>query len=128
MIHWQVGERWFWEHLIDASPANNAFNWQWSAGSGADAAPFFRIFNPVLQSKKFDPQGEYIRRWVPELSQLPDSTLHTPWKASSSICKAIHFIPGTTYPDPIVDLAESRKIALDTLRAVNQPDNFPPLA
>jgi deoxyribodipyrimidine photo-lyase len=102
---WQQGARWFWDTLVDASLANNTLGWQWAAGCGADAAPYFRIFNPVLQSQKFDGAGRYIRRWVPELAQLPDQALHTPWTLGDAAPR--------NYPAPIVDLAASRRRALD---------------
>ncbi|THJ66001.1 deoxyribodipyrimidine photo-lyase [Arthrobacter echini] len=105
MIDWRVGEKWFWERLVDADPASNAFNWQWVAGSGADASPYFRIFNPVLQSRKFDPEGRYLLRFVPELTEADN--LHEPWKGSA---------PG--YPEPIVDLKESRERALSAYKAL----------
>ena len=85
LIDWREGERWFWDTLVDADIANNSASWQWVAGSGADAAPYFRIFNPVLQGEKFDPQGLYIRKWCPELSTLPDRLIHEPWKADSNV-------------------------------------------
>lgn len=100
LLPWQEGEQWFWEHLVDADLANNSFNWQWVAGCGADAAPYFRIFNPILQGKKFDPEGHYIRTWIPELKSVPTEHIHTPWLAHS------------TYPKPIVDLVSARKRAL----------------
>ena len=81
LIHWQEGERWFWDTLVDADIGSNAASWQWVAGCGADAAPYFRIFNPVLQGEKFDPQGAYVRKWVPELARLPDEFVHKPWEA-----------------------------------------------
>ena len=81
LIDWREGERWFWDTLVDADIANNSASWQWVAGSGADAAPYFRIFNPVLQGEKFDPQGLYIRKWCPELSTLPDRLIHEPWES-----------------------------------------------
>jgi deoxyribodipyrimidine photo-lyase len=98
---WQDGERWFWDTLVDADLANNALNWQWVAGTGPDAAPFFRIFNPVIQSKKFDPAGDYIRRWVPELAGLSGAAIHEPWKSP---------VPG--YPPPIVEHSFARERAL----------------
>ncbi|WP_017925014.1 cryptochrome/photolyase family protein, partial [Burkholderia glumae] len=81
LIDWRAGERWFWDTLVDADIANNSANWQWVAGSGADAAPYFRIFNPVMQGRKFDPDGAYVRRWVPELAGLPADAIHEPWRA-----------------------------------------------
>jgi deoxyribodipyrimidine photo-lyase len=103
LIPWQEGARWFWDTLVDASLANNTLGWQWSAGCGADAAPYFRIFNPVLQSAKFDPEGHYIRRWVPELAGVEMAQLHAPWSAST---------PPRGYGPPIIDLAASRARAL----------------
>ncbi|WP_323958958.1 deoxyribodipyrimidine photo-lyase [Arthrobacter sp. JZ12] len=103
MVDWRVGEQWFWDTLVDADPANNAANWQWVAGSGADAAPYFRIFNPVTQSRKFDAAGEYIRRWVPELRGAED--VHEPWRG-----------PRNGYPLPLLDLKESRERALTAYR------------
>lgn len=100
---WREGARWFWDTLLDADLANNSASWQWVAGSGADAAPYFRIFNPVLQGKKFDPEGKYIRRWVPELEKLPTPALHDPWECSRQV---------SNYPDPIVDHDQSRLLAL----------------
>ena len=81
LVDWRVGERWFWDTLVDADPANNPMGWQWVAGCGADAAPYFRIFNPVLQGEKFDPNGDYVRKWIPELASLPAETIHRPWTA-----------------------------------------------
>jgi deoxyribodipyrimidine photo-lyase len=110
-IHWQQGERWFWDTLVDADLGNNAANWQWVAGCGADAAPFFRIFNPVLQGKKFDPDGIYVRRFVPELRAVPDKHIHSPWEAPQ---------PPVDYPAPIVDLAEGRARALKSFKALKR--------
>jgi deoxyribodipyrimidine photo-lyase len=112
LIPWQEGARWFWDTLIDASLANNSLGWQWSAGCGADAAPYFRIFNPVLQSAKFDARGSYLRRWVPELARLPDAGLHAPWEAKPAVWLAAKFSPGLDYPKPVVELAASRDRAL----------------
>ena len=106
-IHWKEGEAWFWDTLVDAGLANNAANWQWVAGSGADPAPFFRIFNPVLQGEKFDPKGDYVRRFVPELKSVPDGYVHRPWSITA---------PPPNYPKPIVDLAEGRTRALEAFR------------
>ena len=112
LIHWREGEAWFWDALVDADAGNNSGNWQWVAGSGADAAPFFRIFNPVTQSRKFDPDGVYIRRWVPELLRLPAKWLHTPWLAPDAVLDSAGVIPDRTYPRPIVDHASARRRAL----------------
>jgi len=109
LIDWRRGERWFWDTLVDADLANNAANWQWVAGSGADAAPFFRIFNPVLQGVKFDPRGVYVRRFVPELADMPDKFIHRPWDLAE---------PPADYPAPIVDLATGRDRALAAFRAL----------
>jgi deoxyribodipyrimidine photo-lyase len=111
-VDWRVGEAWFWDTLVDADPANNAASWQWVAGSGADAAPYFRIFNPVLQGEKFDPDGDYVRRFVPELARLPASHIHKPWEAPAQVLEAAGIALGKEYPRPIVDLAEGRARAL----------------
>lgn len=112
VVSWQVGEAWFWDTLVDADLANNSASWQWVAGSGADAAPYFRIFNPVLQGKKFDPDGAYVRRWVPELAGLPDAHIHAPWTADVEMLKAANVVLGKTYPLPIVEHKEARARAL----------------
>ncbi len=112
LIDWRRGEAWFWNTLVDADLANNVANWQWVAGSGADAAPFFRIFNPMLQGAKFDPRGDYVRRWVPELAALSDRDIHAPWQASPEALRRADVDLGTTYPRPIVDHAAARKRAL----------------
>jgi len=107
-MHWLHGARWFWDTLLDADLANNSQGWQWTAGTGCDAAPYFRIFNPVTQSERFDPQARYIKRWVPELSALPVPVVFAPWtKPAASAALA------PDYPaSPIVDLAASRSAAL----------------
>ena len=112
LCDWRIGEAWFWDCLCDADPANNAMNWQWVAGSGADASPFFRVFNPILQGQKFDPDGTYVRRHVPELAKLPKAAIHEPWKASPAILAEAGVEIGRTYPAPIVDHAEGRARAL----------------
>ena len=111
-IDWRYGEKWFWDTLVDADPANNPAGWQWVAGSGADAAPYFRIFNPVLQGEKFDPRGEYVRRHLPEISELPDRYIHRPWEAPASLLKGKNIELGKTYPNPIVDHGAARDRAL----------------
>lgn len=113
LVHWRHGEAWFRDTLVDADLANNVANWQWVAGSGADAQPFFRIFNPVRQAEKFDPEGAYVRRWVPELSRLPDRWLHRPWEAPGEVLSGAGVRLGRDYPLPIVDHAEARRRALD---------------
>jgi deoxyribodipyrimidine photo-lyase len=117
-IHWLEGARWFWDTLVDADLANNTLNWQWVAGSGADAAPYFRIFNPLTQSAKFDPDGEYVRRWVPELAGLEVPHIHAPHAAPAAALQAGGVHIGSTYPAPIVDLAESRRAALAAYHAL----------
>ena len=115
LVRWQEGEVWFWDTLVDGDLANNAFNWQWIAGCGADPAPFFRIFNPTLQGKKFDPEGEYVRRYVPELAGLSDNFIHEPWTAPADVRARAGVVLGKTYPEPIVDHAEARDRALMVL-------------
>ncbi|AEQ51317.1 cryptochrome/photolyase family protein [Pelagibacterium halotolerans] len=116
LIDWRKGENWFWDTLVDADPANNPASWQWVAGSGADAAPYFRIFNPVTQGEKFDPHGDYVRQWVPELSDVPDKWVHKPWAADPEILNKASLKSGTAYPAPIVDLKASRERALSVLK------------
>jgi deoxyribodipyrimidine photo-lyase len=113
LIDWRRGEQWFWDTLTDADPASNPMGWQWVAGSGADAAPYFRIFNPVLQAEKFDPDGAYARRWVPELAQLAAPEIHAPWRASTEALARAGVVLGKTYPQPIVDHAAARARALE---------------
>jgi deoxyribodipyrimidine photo-lyase len=112
LIPWQAGEAWFWDTLVDADLAQNAASWQWVAGCGADAAPYFRIFNPVLQAERFDPDGAYVRRYVPELGALPDRCLHAPWDAPALVLEGSGVRLGVTYPAPIVGLMEGRDRAL----------------
>lgn len=121
LIPWQQGEAWFWDTLVDADLASNAASWQWVAGCGADAAPFFRVFNPVLQGEKFDPDGTYVRRWCPELAGLPDRWLHQPWKAPAAILKQAGLRLGQTYPTPIVDHDLARKRALAAFARLKTP-------
>ena len=112
MLHWHHGERWFWDCLVDADLANNSASWQWIAGCGADAAPYFRIFNPVTQGQRFDPDGAYVKRFVPQLAQLPLKYLFNPWEAPQTILEQAGVTLGKTYPYPIVDLKASREEAL----------------
>jgi deoxyribodipyrimidine photo-lyase len=112
LIDWRRGEEWFWDTLCDADPASNPMGWQWVAGSGADAAPYFRIFNPVLQAEKFDADGSYVRRWVPELMRLESPHLHAPWQAPGEALARAGVVLGKTYPRPIVDHAAARACAL----------------
>ena len=112
MIDWREGAAWFWDTLLDADLANNAASWQWVAGSGADAAPYYRIFNPVLQGEKFDPSGDYVKLWVPELASVPKKWLHKPWEAPG-------LLSGIDYPPPVVDHAAARKLALTSYQDIS---------
>ncbi len=120
LIDWRHGERWFWDCLFDADHASNSASWQWVAGSGADAAPYFRIFNPVTQAAKFDPDGEYIKKYVPELKKCPLKYLFAPWEAPDHELRAFGIILGETYPKPIVDLKKSRESALEAFQLLKQ--------
>ena len=111
-LHWLQGAKWFWDTLVDADLAQNTFNWQWIAGCGADAAPYFRIFNPMTQSEKFDAHGEYIRRWLPALRHLPNKLIHAPWTMSDAEQQHYKVKIGQDYPAPIIDLKTSREDAL----------------
>ncbi|MBL9149937.1 MAG: deoxyribodipyrimidine photo-lyase [Phycisphaerae bacterium] len=120
LLHsWLDGARWFWDTLVDADLANNTLGWQWAGGCGADAAPYFRIFNPVLQGEKFDTDGAYVRRWVPEIARLPNDALNAPWKAPSSALARAGVTLGVTYPQPIVAHDEARERALAALAEVS---------
>ncbi len=112
LIPWQDGARWFWDTLVDADLANNTMGWQWTAGCGADAAPFFRVFNPITQGEKFDPDGDYVRRWVPEIRLLPTTHLFKPWEAPGHVLSEADVHPGKNYPLPAVDHNEARTAAL----------------
>ncbi len=112
LLPWQAGEAWFWDTLVDADLANNVGGWQWVAGCGADAAPYFRVFNPVRQGEKFDPEGAYVKHWVPELAALPPKYVHQPWALPPQLAGASGFQPGRDYPAPLVDLGDSRRRAL----------------
>ena len=117
-LHWSHGESWFWDTLLDADLANNTTSWQWISGSGADAAPYFRIFNPISQGLKFDPNGDYIRKWCPELSELPNNLIHRPHEATEMELRAAGIELGKTYPKPIVDHKQAREAALAGYEAV----------
>jgi len=118
LISWREGARWFWDTLVDADLANNTLGWQWAAGSGADAAPYFRIFNPVLQGRTFDVRGAYVRRWCPELSGLPDAHIHSPWSAPPGVLEQASVTLGVDYPRPVVDHKEARARALVALASI----------
>ena len=118
LIDWRHGARWFWNTLFDADLASNSASWQWVAGLGADAAPYFRIFNPVTQSQKFDLEGIYIRKYIPELKSLPNKYLFSPWAAPAEILSTFGVVLGQDYPFPIVDLKESREIALQGFKSL----------
>ena len=118
LIDWKLGEAWFWDTLLDADPANNPGNWQWVAGCGLDASPYFRIFNPVTQGERFDPEGTYVRRWVPELARLPDALIHKPFEAPADLLRKAGVTLGETYPRPLVDLKSTRARALDIFQSL----------
>ena len=113
LLHWSHGEKWFWDCLLDADLASNSASWQWVAGSGADAAPYFRIFNPVSQGERFDPDGRYVRKYCPELKDVPNKFIHQPWEAEPVLLKDANVTLGKDYPKPLVDLKTSRQRALD---------------
>ena len=120
LVSWQDGERWFWDTLVDGDLAVNAQSWQWVAGCGTDSQPFFRVFNPQTQGEKFDPKGDYVRRWVPELAALPDRWLHAPWTAPDDVLNSAGITLGQTYPHPVVPLEQGRDRALAAFRAMRQ--------
>ena len=113
LLHWHHGERWFWDCLVDADLASNSAGWQWIAGSGADAAPYFRIFNPVMQGQKFDPDGKYTKKYIPELRDMPNKYLYNPWEAPRDVLEAANVRLGDNYPLPIVEIGSSRQKALE---------------
>lgn len=117
LTHWCHGESWFWDTLFDADLANNAASWQWIAGCGADAAPYFRVFNPVTQSEKFDPHGTYIKQWVPELKDIPNEYIHKPWQTPPLVLRQLKFKIGENYPAPMMDHATARERALSAFQA-----------
>ena len=118
LIPWAEGERWFWDTLVDADIGSNSASWQWVAGCGADAAPYFRIFNPVLQGEKFDGQGTYVRKWVPELARLPNQFVHKPWEAPRLVLDAAGVELGRNYPHPVVDHGQARDKALAAFKQI----------
>jgi len=118
LIDWREGEAWFWDNLVDADLASNAASWQWVAGTGFDAAPYFRIFNPILQGQKFDPEGTYVRAFVPELASLPSKHIHTPWEAPAAILARASIQLGQDYPHPVIDHAEARQRALSAYASI----------
>jgi deoxyribodipyrimidine photo-lyase len=120
LLPWREGAKWFWDTLVDADLANNTLGWQWVAGCGADAAPFFRIFNPVRQGEQFDPEGNYIRQWVPELSKLPARFIHKPWRAPESTLADVGVKLGRSYPHPIVDHDQARVRALEMFKKIRE--------
>jgi deoxyribodipyrimidine photo-lyase len=120
LIDWRWGECWFMQHLLDGDPAANNGGWQWTAGTGTDAAPYFRVFNPVAQGKKFDPHGEYVRKWLPVLENVPDRFVHEPWKMPEDVQKESGCHIGREYPQPIVDHAWARERALAAYRAARK--------
>jgi len=120
LLHWHEGEKWFWDCLLDADLANNSASWQWIAGCGADAAPYFRIFNPITQGLKFDPEGIYIRKFIPEISELPTKYIFNPWEAPKEILEKANVRLGENYPNPLVDLKSSREDALSAFSKLKE--------
>jgi deoxyribodipyrimidine photo-lyase len=116
LISWVEGARWFWDTLVDADLANNTLGWQWTAGCGADAAPYYRVFNPTSQGEKFDPGGQYVRRWVPELGRLDSKWIHRPWEAPVEVLERAGIRLGREYPEPVVSHAIAREVALEAYR------------
>lgn len=120
LLSWRDGAAWFWDTLVDADLAQNTLGWQWTAGCGADAAPYFRVFNPVSQGEKFDPSGDYVRKWCPELALLPNEWLHQPWKAPAPVLASAGLTLGREYPEPIVSHAIAREVALEAFAKLKQ--------
>ena len=117
-LPWQAGARWFWDTLVDADLASNTLGWQWTSGCGADAAPYFRVFNPVSQGEKFDPHGDYVRQWCPELARLPAAWIHQPAKAPANVLASAGVKLGINYPEPIVNHATAREVALEAYASI----------
>jgi len=122
LVHWHEGAKWFWNTLIDASLANNSMGWQWTAGCGVDAAPYYRIFSPARQGERFDKDGAYVRRWVPELAGVPSKHIHQPWLASRDVLSKAGVTLGKNYPNPVVDLSATRKEALERYKQLRQAE------
>lgn len=125
LIDWRIGEEWFWDTLVDADLASNSASWQWVAGCGADAAPYFRVFNPTLQGSKFDPDGNYVRKWVPELANLPDRLIHAPWTAKPIELADVDVELRRDYPLPIVDHSTARNRALERYKRIKTGQTHP---
>ncbi len=121
LLSWTQGARWFWDTLVDADLAQNTLGWQWTAGCGADAAPYFRVFNPISQGEKFDPNGDYVRHWCPELAKLPGKWLHQPWQAPPEILDRASLRMGRDYPEPVVSHAIAREVALEAFARIKRP-------
>ena len=122
LLSWQEGARWFWDTLVDADLANNTLGWQWTAGCGADAAPYFRIFNPVAQGEKFDPKGNYVRRWVPELEGVSEKWIQRPWEAPANTLAAAGVRLASHYPQPVISHSVSRGIALEAFQKMKRTE------
>lgn len=120
LVDWRWGEQFFMQHLVDGDPASNNGGWQWTAGTGTDAAPYFRIFNPILQGKKFDPDGRYIRHWLPELAEVPNKYIHEPWKMPDDVQREAGCRLGEDYPQPIVDHKKARERTLAAYQAASE--------
>ena len=120
LLHWKNGEEWFFDTLVDADVGSNSAGWQWISGCGADASPYFRIFNPILQGKKFDPKGEYVKQFIPSLDKIPEKFIHSPWEMTVEEQKKYNFILGRDYPKPIVDLSYTRKRALEAFKKISE--------
>ncbi len=120
LIDWRWGERWFMQHLLDGDPAANNGGWQWAAGTGTDAAPYFRVFNPVAQGTRHDPHGDYVRHWLPALARVPDAFVHRPWEMPGEVQRAAGCVSGRDYPPPIVDHRRARERALAAYRRSRQ--------
>ena len=127
LLPWQEGAKWFWDTLVDGDLASTAHGWQWTAGTGTGAAPYFRVFNPTSQGQRFDPDGEYIRRWVPELAHVPAPHIHAPWTADPASLRRWNVVLGTTYPRPIVDhaFARDRFLAVASSYLKRAPETLP---